>query len=429
LLESEIRGNIEQPSWYFDSLTTERYHALDNLLLTQGWRDFIWKQLEDSVFTIQYPMEKGISVSGYLRQVFKDKPIARANVSLFLEDTLSDMITRIPKTNEHGRFIVNDIQFKGTWRLFANAYDDRGHQCGSLSIDSLIFDPPATEFHSLNFNASNKDETWNNKSVSIEENGNDKLVETYLNAQTENANIINIEEVTIKALKKNNPTMIHDDITRIYGEPDKIIDSKDFHACNDLYSLFNLANIPGVRVTIEHGVIVFHSTHGPISFLSEEQKESNGSKSQGYFIAYCDGNPFPIDMLTTIPVSMIEKIEIKTNPVGLAIYGSRPVLGVVSIITKKDFNDKYQVPQSTGRKKLEGYYASRVFYNPVLFAKNQPDPRTSTILWAPDVLTDAWGKATLTYYNTNRKTIVRIEAEGIALTGAAIRGEANYVVK
>ncbi|HSO88696.1 MAG TPA: hypothetical protein VLQ91_19240, partial [Draconibacterium sp.] len=40
LLSSELKGNIENPAYYFkdDSLTTQL--ALDNLMLTHGYREF-----------------------------------------------------------------------------------------------------------------------------------------------------------------------------------------------------------------------------------------------------------------------------------------------------------------------------------------------------------------------------------------------------
>lgn len=61
--------------------------------------------------------------------------------------------------------------------------------------------------------------------------------------------------------------------------------------------------------------------------------------------------------------------------------------------------------------------------------KDQSDPRTSTILWVPDVITDKNGKATFTFLNTGRKANFRIEAEGIAQPGTATRGETHYIVK
>jgi hypothetical protein len=42
LLTSDLKGTIESPSWYFDKPDKTKEEALDNLLLTQGWRRFRW---------------------------------------------------------------------------------------------------------------------------------------------------------------------------------------------------------------------------------------------------------------------------------------------------------------------------------------------------------------------------------------------------
>lgn len=41
-LSSQLRGRIVNPEYYFDSLNTNRKEALDLLLMTQGWRRYLW---------------------------------------------------------------------------------------------------------------------------------------------------------------------------------------------------------------------------------------------------------------------------------------------------------------------------------------------------------------------------------------------------
>jgi hypothetical protein len=51
LLESDVHGLVEEPSYYFDPSNPDRLKDLDLLLLTQGWRDFDWKYK-----TMNYPL-------------------------------------------------------------------------------------------------------------------------------------------------------------------------------------------------------------------------------------------------------------------------------------------------------------------------------------------------------------------------------------
>ena len=42
-LSEEIRGNIFNPTYYFDERNEDRLQALDLLLMTQGWRRYVWE--------------------------------------------------------------------------------------------------------------------------------------------------------------------------------------------------------------------------------------------------------------------------------------------------------------------------------------------------------------------------------------------------
>ena len=41
-LSSQIRGKIHNPLYYFDEKNKDRMQAMDLLLLTQGWRRYVW---------------------------------------------------------------------------------------------------------------------------------------------------------------------------------------------------------------------------------------------------------------------------------------------------------------------------------------------------------------------------------------------------
>ena len=47
-LSTEIKGNIHNPAYYFDSNNKDRQAALDLLLLTQGWRRYVWEKADSA---------------------------------------------------------------------------------------------------------------------------------------------------------------------------------------------------------------------------------------------------------------------------------------------------------------------------------------------------------------------------------------------
>src|SRR5690606_29010336 len=43
-LSTQLKGNIYNPSYYFNKDNNNRKEALDLLLLTQGWRRYVWNE-------------------------------------------------------------------------------------------------------------------------------------------------------------------------------------------------------------------------------------------------------------------------------------------------------------------------------------------------------------------------------------------------
>ncbi len=52
-LSEQIRGNIFNPTYYFDNQNDDRLAALDLLMMTQGWRNYVWdKELPSSEYLL-----------------------------------------------------------------------------------------------------------------------------------------------------------------------------------------------------------------------------------------------------------------------------------------------------------------------------------------------------------------------------------------
>lgn len=59
LLSSEIKGFVPDPGWYFEKNDEEHRRALDLLMLTQGWRRFVWRDMAvKGEFELTHPWEK-----------------------------------------------------------------------------------------------------------------------------------------------------------------------------------------------------------------------------------------------------------------------------------------------------------------------------------------------------------------------------------
>ncbi|RYZ99948.1 MAG: hypothetical protein EOP47_15435, partial [Sphingobacteriaceae bacterium] len=104
LLTSDLKGNIENPGYYFENIDT-KYTQLDNLLLTQGWVGFDWREIFKPITPLPYQPEKEFIVSGTVTNAF-GKPIENSQVLLFNNKpfTIKDTLT-----NKDGKFIFKGL--------------------------------------------------------------------------------------------------------------------------------------------------------------------------------------------------------------------------------------------------------------------------------------------------------------------------------
>ena len=87
-LLSELKGSIEEPDYYFSGKDSAA-KALDNLLLTQGWRRFTWRDLDrDGTRPIAYlPEYSGHLLTARLTDSLTGRPVAGKTVFLTIPGT------------------------------------------------------------------------------------------------------------------------------------------------------------------------------------------------------------------------------------------------------------------------------------------------------------------------------------------------------
>lgn len=80
LLQQDIKGKIEEPSFYFNKKEPKADKALDYLMLTSGWRRFTWEKLiEEEIPSAIYPGQKAI-IAGTVIDANTGKPLQSAKL-------------------------------------------------------------------------------------------------------------------------------------------------------------------------------------------------------------------------------------------------------------------------------------------------------------------------------------------------------------
>jgi hypothetical protein len=394
LLTSDLRGYVEQPGYYFESNDPKRKEALQYLLMTQGWRRFSWEEMVSGTFpSIQYPRETALSIRGKII-TNKGKPVENAEALLYLRGQHLAFITT--ETNKQGEFAFNGFDFSGNVEMVVQATDAKGrreHLQVVMEENNFL---PNLPFHP---NPQTKTITAATKQEFLQ--ASKQLQAAPDSDQTYTLRGILLPEVEIKGEK---------DIVepfKLHQKADVVINAKELPVAPSGNILESLQG----RVA---GLQIYRS--GPNQFRASIR----GQQSPPLYLL--DGMPISESTLMAINQFDISRVEILKNAASSSIYGGRAGGGVIALFTKRGGEELEEVRPGTYIivHQAKGFSKVREFYSPRYEGQHQaskePDLRT-TIYWNPFVRTDANGKATVTFFTTDRNTTYRAIVEGITENG------------
>lgn len=404
LLTSDLKGTIEKPGSYFDPANSERKTALDQLMMTQGWRRFIWQDvMKDSLPAPQKFIEQGITLSGTVKRGNRTLT-EKVMYSLYLQnDSIKTMLSG--ETADNGYFAIHNMVFTDSLSARLQGMNKRGNQ--NLTFIADIFQPPVFTILKVPYYP-----------VTVET----EQLQAYLKRAEEYQEIIKtiranreklLNEVTVRAKRE-----AERDSRKLYSNADASIKMTPQLAS----SAFSILDVLAGRVA---GVQVMGSGMNATVSI-------RGSRGEPQFIL--DGMPVEKDMLTSININDVESIDVLKGP-SAAIYGSRGGNGVIAVYTKRgDSNYDYsnEVVPGVLVTKIAGYNTPRDFYMPRYDIVRQEDARPdyrSTVFWAPMVRTGKNGKAKLIYYNSDAVATMNIRTEVLSADGRSGVSRQTYSVQ
>ena len=135
LLESELRGYIEDPDYYFGERTPERMAAADALMLTQGWRRYdIPKVLQGIYAEPELPLEIGQEITGRLEKtgLFRGRNFRGYTVSALVPRFGEFFRTEVGRD---GRFALNGFDMPDSTHFVLRAEGPGGKTDVVLTAD------------------------------------------------------------------------------------------------------------------------------------------------------------------------------------------------------------------------------------------------------------------------------------------------------
>ncbi|MVM31352.1 TonB-dependent receptor plug domain-containing protein [Spirosoma sp. HMF4905] len=414
LLSSDLTGTVEQPNYYFDPAHTDRWLQIDLLLMTQGWRRFVWTDvLAGTIPPINQPVERGLSLTGRVVRPNQKDIGGKVKLTFLLvkRDSTRDFL--IGDTDELGNYGAYDLDFTDTTTVMIQGTKGKANRTLAISLDQLLL-PTVTStqvpYNPLEFR---RDEL----AEFIRRTKEYQEIERQIRRNGE----VLLQAVTVKAKKYEER-----DSRVIYGTPDASVKFNQQNTSGRLTILDVIqGQIAGVQV-IGNGFNARVQIRGAANF--------NGPVSPLFVL---DGMPMDLQSILGISVQDVDRVDVLKGA-SAAIYGSRASGGVISILTKRGGpNNDLALAAAPGTliAKLPGYAPVREFYAPRYDVRKpeqtgpsdrRPDYRT-TLFWAPMIQTDVEGKATVSFFTSDAKTDIRLRAEGITIGG--MPGVGRAVVK
>ena len=400
LLESDLRGSIECPAWYFrggnDSF---RRQALDVLMMTQGWRRY---RLEDAFSGIySSPVlqpESGMSLEGKVSRRVSRKPVPNSRIQLMIPAL---GITEEGVTGPDGRFRFDNFEYPDSTVYWVNAYSDKGKDNVVLDLDSVV--PPA--FVKV------LPPMLDNAGAGISPKGlSEYLSKSDVRMTRENGiRHIFLDEVIITASKYVPKTEYETIIGAKSIKEDKINQS----GVNELLP-FLRQQYAAINWIEKNGFIMLTIRGEPATVIFD------GS----YCRAYDVGSH---NILQYAYLRDVAQIDIINHPFSLS-YDPLAGGGIVAITTKTGLGTGGAKWHPTNLKRIMplGFQPPVEFYVPryELTAdkeKQDPDLRT-TIHWQPHLEVKN-GKATVEFYTADGPVDYSVVIEGVGEDGSLLRME------
>lgn len=429
LLTSDLKGYVENPDYYFTDINSNKIADLDNLLLTQGWRRFAWKEiLADKYPSLTFAAEKSLAISGKVLSM-KEKPAAGAKVMLiskkgegYMYDTLTD---------GDGNFTFDDLDFD----------DDKPFVIQAKAADNTKVQVKQNEFSPPLVSKNENLPLIKPISASVLQPYLTKSVQRFDNMRKyglmQNAHVLKAVTVSGKQLTKVQEAVAPSYNLNGPGRADQILTYEDLRNCRDLDQCLQ-GKLTGVRFkTVVDKTGFFRVL--PFSVLGMALADGGVP-----MLVILDGVDISAETMniSNIPATDVQSIEVLRSGAYLSSYGTRGSAGVLIITTKKgdiDYDAELHAKLAKDTAKTDfvftnakGYAAYRRFYSPDYSnpAVNNtiPDLR-STLYWQPNITTHEDGKATIDFFNADNSAAYNVVIEGLSDNGKPGRAFFTYQVK
>ncbi len=441
LLTSDLRGTIEQPGYYFDSRNADKNTALDNLLLTQGWIGYDWKNVFDTKYQSKFKAEPDIEVTG---QITRTGGKAIGSLPVTLLSTKKPLLVRDTISDAKGNFVFKNLPRIDTASFMVQVKDKKGRMFEAIVNIDEFTPAPVTNYKPSPLTPwyVNTDNTLLNNAA-----GNIAMAKIHDSIDYK-SNGQRLKEVVIhdKKIVKGSHNL------NGAGNADQVMDEQDLIKLKkmSLYELL-LSKIKGFNIrTIAASMLGDKPSRGYYAIYEKQVR---------FVIDGVNIDFFYIPHFRSAVDSLIEFDYLKFEKSVIDLFSAEDIKGVEVLYNNK-YTGKYQVtfdsqlaadpidwnsvpPTFTktmyveittwsGGGPFEKRKSSNALYRPlpVSWPKQFYKPKytskgnntladlRSTIHWEPNIITDTAGNATVSFYSKSMPGNYTIILQGADLNGS-----------
>lgn len=420
LLESEVRGFIEHPDFYFESADSLHRQALDLLMMVQGWRRYDWKAVDHpELAKFDYLPEQKTIVYGDVfplrKQLFSNK-LRKIQVSCTLVNLNDDLNSDDyylykgiiePDTTGHFAFAYNP--FYGTVQLNMKArYTDKNddeasvvHHDPKIFLRKEFFYPQSLKAYS--WYEIHQPDTIKDRKLSWEEYQDDIYASEW------------IPQVRIRARRRAHAK-------RQLNRAVFTIDFMDYLNEKWDQGYFDQSSLMDNYFDLEYNQAMLNS------YVRHMYEPDFNNHEAVYMHFNWDGYTFQ-KAETNSFLSLLDKLWIVSDaprrPVPYEHYHEDRrefgefTAGVETYIHLMTYPDSIRRDIDGRSYNFQGFTHPVEFYHPDYSKAKLTEVKDyrRTLYWNPNVTTDNYGQAVIGFYNNSVCTTIDVSAEGVTKYG------------
>ena len=420
LLTSDLKGYIDNPMYYFNDNNEYATEHLDLVMLTHGWVRFSWQDLKDDVLpSLDYFIEKGLTVSGTLYKFGSDKTISGGEVTFISNQAIPPIIASAT-TSDNGKFVFEEAVVYDDDTVFFKGQRDKKRDNLMFEIDSIQYRWPSFS-QSILLRGDKIDPTSNLSFLAKNERRD--LIEKAFGLDT---GVTVLDPFVVDASREETKKQAL--LKTAYGKGEdaySFIESQSASSHTNVFSAL-IGKMPGVQI-----VDAFSPNPTKINI----RQDASMGKLRDPLILLDDGE-ISMGTASQLDPNSISRVVVFKSLSATGLFGSAAFGGVLAFYTKgadgiveetKKWNENFLNTTIKG-----AYNSSRKFYSPKYDVKSDLDIKYDqrlVLFWKPLIELDEHGEATIEFWNSDEETSILIDLQGLMSDGKPFQFTKTYETK